>query len=270
MTAMLVKGGLGLDIPSKEKYDKFLKTVTIVVMDEAKIKPESQELFKKYLRDEWELTKLKFLSQDEFNENFKDYSKNDKYSFFALMRFGTQETIYLTSNITRKFYSTPKEQLTMIACDFYNNEKRDDYPFKPEVEYLKNIRAIKGVMNMSKEGKKWDFKKAPAILSSIVINIAEGFVTKEDKGGFDTKYPYTYKVVPTSEVVDAIKNKTKGYVYYDVVYSTSDGTAYLNLMNAETGEPIYVVYMMSAKLGLNNYFIRPKYAMNALKQKVKK
>lgn len=244
-------------LPTKEEYQAFLGTKTLVVMD---VNPMSDFNFKikEVMESVWNLTDYEFISNAEFEEKKGDSS----YSFLlmTIATFDADKTKARYNFLSLLLGESDKDvrdlpDLCSLPLSYLRVEDTS-YAYKLEA-FVRFIQDHINLMNKQPElikanAFKYYNKNVKSLTNKTLYLVKEDLTTEVNtESKIKSIYPHNVKIVTQEEVEDAIARKDDNIVFLHKV--GPEGTkykarCYKMLIGANSSQFYYFDYhMVSAK-----------------------
>ncbi|TRX65784.1 hypothetical protein [Carboxylicivirga sp. M1479] len=243
-------------LPSKEDYQAFLNTKTLVVMD---VNPMSDFNFKikEVMESVWTLTDFEFISNAEFEDKRNDPS----YSFLitTVATFDADKTKARYNFLSLLMGETDTDVRNLPdLCSLplsYLRVEDTSYAYKVEA-FVRFIQDHVSLMNERPElikanAFKYYNKNVTSLSDKTLLVVKEDLSPEVNTiGKLKSIYPYNIKIVTQDEVEDAIERKDENTVFMHKV--GPEGTkykarCYKMLIGADSSTFYYFDYHMVSK-----------------------
>ncbi|GAF04175.1 hypothetical protein [Saccharicrinis fermentans] len=217
-------------LPVPQDYKDFLKTKTLVVMDENPMS-DFNFMIKKVMPSVWNLTDYEFISQSEFEEKRRDAS----YSFIvtSTVTFDRDKTkaryTFVSLLMGKDVYSiTDMPDLCSIPLSYLRVED-DSYAYKME-GFIRFIQDHVKLVNkdpkiISRNMFKYYNKNIKSLSNKKLLVVKEDLAPDANTiSKIQKVYPYTVEIVTQEEVTKAIQDKDPDVVFLHKV--GPEGTRY--------------------------------------------
>jgi hypothetical protein len=206
-------------LPTPENLEKFLKTKTLVVMDQNPLNTYDSEIMEA-MENEWTLTEFEAIKYDEFEQKRKD----PQYSFLKLtnVTFEKDElnAVYKFLNLSLggNYFSINQMPDIVSVPVAYNNVDEDSYNYKLGilVRFIQNhIKLIYEHPELISANifKHYNDNKGDVKTKTLYLIADELEPSINSRARISKIYPYSFSLVTREDIKDAITNRDNNVVF---------------------------------------------------------
>jgi hypothetical protein len=206
-------------LPTPENLEKFLKTKTLVVLDQNPMNTYDSEIMEA-MENEWTLTEFEAIRYDEFEQKRKD----PQYSFIKLVNITFERdelnAVYKFLNLSLggDYYSINQMPDIVSVPVAYNNVEEDSYNYKLGilVRFIQNhIKLIYEHPEIISANifKHYNTNKGDVKGKTLYLIPDELESTINSRARIAKIYPYEFTLVTREDIKDAITNRDDDVVF---------------------------------------------------------
>jgi hypothetical protein len=206
-------------LPTPENLEKFLKTKTLVVLDQNPLNTYDSEIMEA-MENEWTLTEFEAISYDEFEQKRKD----PQYSFIKLVNITFEKdklnAVYKFLNLSLggDYFSINQMPDIVSVPVAYNNVDEDSYNYKLGiiVRFIQNhVKLIYEHPEIISANifKHYNDNKGDVKDKTLYLIPDELEPSINSRARISKIYPYNFTLVTREDIKDAIVNRDNDVVF---------------------------------------------------------
>jgi hypothetical protein len=206
-------------LPTRENLEHFFKTKTLVVLDQNPLNTYDSEI-QEAMENEWTITEFETIKYDEFEQKRKD----PQYSFLMLVNVTYENdklnAVYKFLNLSLggDYYSMNQMPDIVSVPVAYRNVDEDSYNYKLGilVRFIQNhIKLIYEHPEIISANvfKYYNDNKGDVKTKTLYLIPDELEPSINSKARISKIYPYSFKLVTSDDIKEAIKNRDNSVVF---------------------------------------------------------
>lgn len=206
-------------LPTPENLEKFLKTKTLVVLDQNPLNTYDSEIMEA-MKNEWTITEFEAIKYDEFEQKRKD----PQYSFIKLVNITFERdelnAVYKFLNLSLggDYYNITQMPDIVSVPVAYNNVDEDSYNYKLGilVRFIQNhIKLIYEHPEIISANifKHYNDNKGDVKEKKLYLIADELEPSINSRARISKIYPYNFTLVTREDIKDAITNRDDDVVF---------------------------------------------------------
>lgn len=240
-------------LPTRENIEHFLKTTTLVVLDQNPLNTYDSEI-EEAMKNEWTITRFETIPYDEFEKKRKD----PQYSFLMLVNITYENdklnAVYKFLNLSLggDYFSVGQMPDIVSVPVAYKNVDEDSYNYKLGilVRFIQNhIKLIYEHPEIISANifKYYNDNKGDVKTKTLYLIPEELEPSINSKARISKIYPYKFKLVTSDDIKEAITNRDESVVFLHKVGPEGtrlDARCYKILIGAGDANFYYFDYHM--------------------------
>ena len=206
-------------LPTRENLEHFFKTKTLVVLDQNPLNTYDSEI-QEAMENEWTITEYETIKYDEFEQKRKD----PQYSFLMLVNIKYENdklnAVYKFLNLSLggDYFSMSQMPDIVSVPVAYKNVDEDSYNYKLGilVRFIQNhIKLIYEHPEVISANifKYYNDNKGDVKTKTLYLIPEELEPSINSKARISKIYPYSFKLVTSDDIREAIKNRDESVVF---------------------------------------------------------
>jgi hypothetical protein len=206
-------------LPTRENLAQFFKTTTLVVLDQNPLNTYDSEI-QEAMENEWTITKFETIKYDEFEQKRKDPG----YSFLKLVNITYENdklnAVYKFLNLSLggDYFSINQMPDIVSVPVAYNNVDEESYNYKLGilVRFIQNhIKLIYEHPEIISANifKYYNDNKGDVKTKTLYLIPDELEPSINSKARISKIYPYSFRLVTSEDIKEAIKNRDGSVVF---------------------------------------------------------
>lgn len=240
-------------LPTRENLEHFLKTKTLVVLDQNPLNTYDSEI-QEAMENEWTITEFETIKYDEFEKKRQD----PRYSFLKLVNITYENdklnAVYKFLNLSLggDYFSINQMPDIVSVPVAYNNVDEDSYNYKLGilVRFIQNhVKLIYEHPEIISANifKYYNDNKGDVKTKTLYLIPEELEPTINSKARISKIYPHSFKLITSDDIREAIKNRDESVVFLHKVGPEGtrlDARCYKVLIGAGDANFYYFDYHM--------------------------